>query len=166
MKIVKTALVSTISLGIAMSTAALSAGPSLAQQAVQRAHLPVLGKQTCLTTALTFLTAGMPVDTGLGITFTLGAAKPVQLLFSTEIAFIAVTAIKLDYSIDGATPPIAIGPEGLVVLASVGPETRTAYAVTATLPKGKHTITPFLTSSAAAAATVGSRCFAVLNTGL
>ncbi|HEX3494677.1 MAG TPA: hypothetical protein VHT48_04810, partial [Methylocella sp.] len=73
MKIVKTALVSTIALGIAMSAAALSAGPSLAQQksdtplrAQARAtpQLPITGKQACSTGSVT-LPAGTHTSTGL-----------------------------------------------------------------------------------------------------
>src|SRR5437588_11933309 len=118
MKIAKTALVSTIALGIAMSAAALSAGPSLAQQKLdtpERAEakatprLPVTGKQACLTGTIT-LPIGVSTSTGLTITFTLGAPKAVDLLFSTEITVGATGTVNVDYSIDGAAP-IPIGPE-------------------------------------------------------
>ena len=178
MKIAKTALVSTIALGIAMGAAALSAGPSLAQQnldtparATARAglQLPITGKQTCSNVALT-LPTGVSTSTGLTITFTLGAPKAVALIFSTEVHAGAGGTVNVDYSIDGAATPIPIGPE---FFADDTPAftTRTAYGVveppfvTKVLKAGKHTITPFL-KAVGAAGVADFHCFAVLNTGV
>lgn len=170
MNVLKTALVSTIALGIAMSAAALSAGPSFAAQTESPARtqarampkLPETGKQVC-STALLALAAGVNTSTGLTITFTLGAAKPVALIFSTEVTVAALgNTVSVTYSIDGATP-IIIGPNFFADDTLF--TTRTAYGLTGTLKAGKHTITPFLEAFGAGGGTADFRCFAVLNTG-
>jgi hypothetical protein len=175
MKIAKTALVSTISLGIAMSTAALAASPSFfeggntpaRQKATERPRLPITGKQVCASNLLTFPSA-VSTDAQLGITFFIGAPKPVALLFSTEIAESSGT-IFLDYSIDGGAP-IPIGPEFFSSNDPIG-SARTAYGVvmppfvSAVLPAGTHTIKPFLRANTSTGA-VKFRCFSVLNTGV
>ncbi len=133
-------------------------------------RLPVTGKQNCTTGTLT-LTPGVPTDTGLAITFTIGIAKPVALLFSTEIALPAGDTVNLDYSIDGA-PPVPIGPDLFADDPFFDFTTRTAYGVVnapfnggVPLKAGKHTITPFLTDFGVGGI-ADFRCFSVLNTGL
>jgi hypothetical protein len=178
MKIAKTALVSTVSLVIAMSTAALAANPSpfaesnspgnspAQQKAMERPRLPITGKQACANNVLTLPTS-VSTDTGLGITFFLGAPKPVALLFSGEL-FTAGT-VFLNYSIDGGTP-IPIGPTFFAT--DTTPASRTAYGlvmppfVGAVLSAGTHTITPFLTNTAAGLSQIRNRCFSILNTGV
>jgi hypothetical protein len=179
MKIAKTALVSTVSLVIAMSVAALSVGPSLAAQAeidsparkkaMATPRLPITGKQTCLSNSIT-LPTGVSTNTGLSITFFLGAPKSVALIFSSEISVaVAGDRVNLDYSIDGGAP-IPIGPEFFandIVFAA-----RTAYGVVnapfnggVPLSAGTHTITPFL-RAVIGSGTAFFRCFAILNTGV
>jgi hypothetical protein len=161
MNVLKTALVSTISLGIAMSVAALFTGPSLA---VIIPRLPITGKQACAPTTIPIsTTAGTPTNVGITIDFTLGVAKPVALIFSSDVATApTATSVTLAYAIDGATVPTPLGPT--MFTDDFLLTTRTAYAVTGSLSKGKHTITPFLTA-VAGTGTAGPRCFTVLNTG-
>jgi hypothetical protein len=180
MKIAKTALVSTISLGIAISTAAFAANPSpfgdsnspgnspAQQKAMKRPQLPITGKQACANNILT-LPSAVPTDAGVGITFFLGVSKPVALLFSGEIFTLSGTDF-LTYSIDGGAA-IPIGPTFFANEAS--PASRTAYGVvmppfvTTLLSAGTHTITPILTAqSGGALSQIRNRCFSVLNTGV
>jgi hypothetical protein len=172
MNVTKTAVVSTISLIIAMSAAALSAGPSLAaqagparQQAQVTPQIPITGKQACKTTSLT-LPAGVSTDTGLTIPFTIGVPRVITVLFSSEITVAAAgNTVNLDYKIDGVLQPVfTMGPEFFAddtfftSRTAFGLRTTTA-GIPAPLAAGTHTITPFLTAFGAGGGTAFIRCF-------
>jgi hypothetical protein len=168
MKIAKIAAVSTIALGIAMSTAALAQTPNplaevnspARQKAINTPRIPAQGKRACASNLLA-LPAGVSTDVGLGITFFIGVPRAVALLFSAEQAT-SGGLMLLDYSVDGAAP-IPIGPQ--IYSSDTSGATRTAYGVhnapftPGPLSPGTHTITPFLTSTGAGA--VQFRCFSV-----
>jgi hypothetical protein len=169
MKIVKTALVSTISLGIAISTAALAANPnpdpfgvgnSPARQNATSPRIPPNGKRTCASDVLA-LPAGINTDVGVGVTFFIGIPRAVALLFSAE-QFTAGT-IFLTYSIDGgaAAPLLGLPAPGQNFSIDASAATRTAQGIVfPALPAGTHTIRPFLQSIGGAGA-VRLRCFEV-----
>ena len=175
MNVIKTGGVSTISLIIAMSAAALSAGPSLAeqlgmedparQQAMETPQLFPSGKQACATNFLP-LNAGVRTSTGITTTFTIGVPRFITVLFSSEIRVAAAAnTVNLSYSIDGVVQPT--GTMGPVFFAN-GPltnfSTRTAFGRrTALLAAGTHTITPFLTAGAGGGSAF-FRCFSVGRT--
>ena len=166
MKIATTALVSAISLLIAMSTPAYSAGPSLQdelnsparKQAMARPKIPPNGKQTCSTTSFLLPASGASTNTGLGITFTIVGPRVLALIFSSEVQVAAGGTVSLDYnSLDSASPE-PIGPEVFANDTTVA--TRTALGI-AIVPTGTHTITPFLRTSFGFAGAVFFRCFSV-----
>jgi hypothetical protein len=181
MNVTKTAVVSTISLIIAMSAVALSAGPPLAaqqagrdspaqqqdsperQQARATPFIPVTGKQACLFNTLA-LPSGVATNTGLTVTFTIGVPRSITVLFSSEIVVLAAgNRVNLDYSIDGG-PRLAIGPEFFATDFPLE-ATRTAFGFrTAALAAGTHTITPFLTANGAGGQ-AEFRCFTVGRNG-
>lgn len=176
MNVTKTGVVSTISLIIAMSAAALSAGPSLAEQAgmdsparKQAMVTPQLfpsGKQACVTNFLA-LPAGVPTNTGITTTFTIGQPRFITVLFSSEISVAAAAnTINLDYRIDNVLQPAGtMGPEFFANGPLLTFSTRTAFGRrTALLAAGTHTITPFLTAFGAGGGAAFFRCFSVGRT--
>ena len=176
MKIARSTLVSTISLGIAVSTAAFSVGgPLLAGQAgmdsparKKATATPVPfapGNQSCAPNKIV-LPDSVPTNTGVGATITLLKPTALALTFSTEIALPAGTA-NLDYSIDGGRL-VPIGPEFFADDINFF-VTRTALGITkppftGLIPAGTHTIRPFLTAFTGGAGPGAAffRCFSAV----